>query len=51
MNERDPLDALVELVEPFDNDPNGWTTCCAAPTPSAQQAVRREVEAVMGQTG
>jgi RNA polymerase primary sigma factor len=24
MNERDPLDALAELVEPFDNDPNGW---------------------------
>ena len=24
MNERDPLDALAELVEPFDNDPDGW---------------------------
>jgi RNA polymerase primary sigma factor len=24
MSERDPLDALAELVEPFDNDPNGW---------------------------
>jgi RNA polymerase primary sigma factor len=24
MNKRDPLDALAELVEPFDNDPNGW---------------------------
>ena len=24
MNERDPLDALAELVAPFDNDPDGW---------------------------
>jgi len=24
MNDRDLLDALAELVEPFDNDPNGW---------------------------
>src|ERR687897_54420 len=24
MNERDPLDVLAELVEPFDSDPNGW---------------------------
>jgi RNA polymerase primary sigma factor len=24
MNDRDSLDALVDLVEPFDNDPNGW---------------------------
>lgn len=24
MNERDPLDALVDLVAPFDNDPDGW---------------------------
>ena len=24
MNARDPLDALAELVEPFDNDPDGW---------------------------
>jgi RNA polymerase primary sigma factor len=24
MSERDPLDALAELVEPFDNDPTGW---------------------------
>jgi RNA polymerase primary sigma factor len=24
MNQCDPLDALAELVEPFDNDPKGW---------------------------
>jgi RNA polymerase primary sigma factor len=24
MTERHPLDALAELVQPFDNDPNGW---------------------------
>jgi RNA polymerase primary sigma factor len=24
MSRRDPLDVLAELVEPFDNDPNGW---------------------------
>jgi hypothetical protein len=40
MNERDPLDALAELVAPFDNDPDGWDdvlrrTRAPLPTPVA----------------
>jgi hypothetical protein len=39
MNERDPLDALAELVAPFGNDPNSWDDVLRrahAPSPTRQ---------------
>ena len=51
MNERDRLDVLAELVEQFDNDPNGWDDVLRRAHAPSKLAVRRELDAVLGQSG
>jgi hypothetical protein len=51
MNDRDLLDAWLNSLSHLITTPTAGTTCYAAPTPSAKQAVPREMDPVMRQTG